>query len=98
MHICTYNFYTHNMITILAQTQYRIAASTCIHTYQPPNTNDISCPSHLPTSIYSAHDKSSITAYKPFHVQPEDGHCKAPKHVVVHIMYIGQCIIVMVEE
>ena len=62
--MCTYNFYTHNINTILAQTQYRIAATPCTHTSQPPNTYEISCPPHLPPHPhYTAHNKSSITTY-----------------------------------
>ena len=54
---------------------------------------------HLPTSmthkrsraylspctvpLYTVHNKPRITAYYIFHVQPEDGHCQAPNHVVV---------------
>jgi len=44
------------MITILADTP-------CIHTSQPPNTYEISCPPHLPPPLYTSHNKSSITAY-----------------------------------
>jgi len=33
--------------------------------------------------LYTAHNKPHITAYKVFHVQPEDDHCQVPKHVVV---------------
>ena len=33
--------------------------------------------------LYTAHNKTRITAYLVFHVQPEDGHCQVPKHVVV---------------
>ena len=32
---------------------------------------------------YTAHNRPRITAYKLFHVQPEDGHCQVTKHVVV---------------
>jgi len=41
-------------------------------------------PTSPPTSpLYTEHNKCSITAYEVFHVQPEDGHCQMPKHVVV---------------
>ena len=54
-HICTYNSYTHNIITILANTQYRLASSPCTHTSQPPNTSTLTSP---PPPIYTAFNKS----------------------------------------
>jgi len=46
-------------------------------------TRDLVSTSTPASPLYTTHIKPRITAYQVFHVQPEDGHCQAPKHVVV---------------
>ena len=69
---------------------HTIAVTPCTHTSQPPwHLRDL-VPTSPPTSPqFTVHNKSRITDYLVFHVQPEDVHCQAPKHVVVR--YVVNC-------